>query len=454
MILGTTLAALLLALIAASAVSAPVMSPLMAPMSSMVGAFAFSTMPPSLTVVIFAGVAIVIIAVLALALEALAVALTWRPRRARVGRLRMQDRGPSGPLRVTVLIPAHDEEVTLPGTLESLAGQLRQPDRIVVVADNCTDRTVEIARACGVEVVETVGNSDKKAGALNQVLSVLLPSAQARDVYLVMDADTQLTKGFIASAVAEMEAAPTLAAVGGRFVGEEGFGLVGQLQRNEFTRYSNQVGRRRGRVFVLTGTATMFRAEALLDVAAARGILIPGTPGQVYDTLALTEDNELTLALKCLGATMISPDGCVDVTEVMPTWRALWIQRKRWQRGALENLSEYGWAPGTLRYWGQQVGIGYGIVALNAAVIFTVMVILLGGGLVVYAFWLALGAVFAVERVASVWNGGWRARALAAPLVIEIAFDIFLQAVFIACLVELLIGKAAAWGRVARVAGA
>ena len=31
-------------------------------------------------------------------------------------------------------------------------------------------------------------------------------------------------------------------------------------------------------------------------------MLIPGTRGQVYDTLALTEDNELTLALKTLGA--------------------------------------------------------------------------------------------------------------------------------------------------------
>jgi cellulose synthase/poly-beta-1,6-N-acetylglucosamine synthase-like glycosyltransferase len=429
------------------------MGAMMEQTSFMVGVFGVSTMPPSLSVVILAGVAILIIAVLALALEALAVGLTWRPRRARVGRLRMRNLGPSGPVRVTVLIPAHDEEATLPGTLDSLTRQSRRPDRIVVVADNCTDRTVELARAAGVEVFETVGNTDKKAGALNQILSRLLPDAQARDVYLVMDADTQLTVGFIAAAVAELEAAPTLAAVGGRFVGEEGFGLVGQLQRNEFIRYSNQVGRRRGRVFVLTGTATMFRAEALLDVAAARGILIPGTPGQVYDTLALTEDNELTLALKCLGATMISPDGCVDVTEVMPGWRALWIQRKRWQRGALENLSEYGWTPGTLRYWGQQVGIGYGIVALNAAVIFTLLVIFFGGGLIVYSFWLALGAIFAVERVASVWNGGWRARAVAAPLVIEIAFDIFLQIVFLACLVELLIGKAATWGRVARVAG-
>jgi len=93
---------------------------------------------------------------------------------------------------------------------------------------------------------------------------------------------------------------PELTAVGGVFYGEDGQGLIGQFQRNEYTRYSLQIRSRHGRVFVLTGTATMFRADALLDVAAARGVFIPGDTGNVYDTAALTEDNELTLALKSL----------------------------------------------------------------------------------------------------------------------------------------------------------
>lgn len=453
LIIATTFLVLAMVATVAGAIVTPVTSMMLSSPPAMIGAFSVSTMPPSLAVVLASGVAVLVIAAIALGLEALTIGLTWRPQRARVARLRMRDLGPATPIRVTVLIPAHDEEATLPGTLASLQRQRRRPERVIVIADNCTDATVRLAREAGVEVHETVGNVHKKAGALNQILAQVLPSATARDAYLVMDADTQLDDQFLEAAVMELEAAPILAAVGGRFVGEAGFGLVGQLQRNEFIRYSNQISRRRGRVFVLTGTATVFRAEALLDVAAARGILIPGEPGQVYDTLALTEDNELTLALKSLGAAMISPDDCMDVTEVMPTWRALWIQRKRWQRGALENLSAYGWTPGTLRYWGQQIGIGYGIVALNAAIIFTILVVVAGGGLIVYPFWLALGAIFAIERVISVWDGGWRARALAAPLVIEIAFDVFLQVVFLACLVELLLGRVAQWGRVTRAVG-
>ena len=60
---------------------------------------------------------------------------------------------------------------------------------------------------------------------------------------------------------------------------------------------------------MLTGTASVIRAYALRAVAEAAGPCCPGPPGQVYDTLALTEDNELTLALKTLGARMTSPAG-------------------------------------------------------------------------------------------------------------------------------------------------
>lgn len=88
-------------------------------------------------------------------------------------------------------------------------------------------------------------------------------------------------------------------------------------------------------------------------------MLIPGEPGKVYDTTVLTEDNELTIALKSLGAPMTSPRECAVPTELMPTWQNPWRQRKRWQRGGLENIGAYGITWGSTRYFGQQVRIGY-----------------------------------------------------------------------------------------------
>ena len=46
---------------------------------------------------------------------------------------------------------------------------------------------------------------------------------------------------------------------------------------------------------------------------------------------------------------MVSPMQCRVITEVMPTWRALWRQRMRWQRGALENIGAYGLTRATLQ---------------------------------------------------------------------------------------------------------
>ncbi len=47
---------------------------------------------------------------------------------------------------MVVLIPAHSEEASIAAMLNALMGQSRVPDRIVVIADNCTDRTEQIAR--------------------------------------------------------------------------------------------------------------------------------------------------------------------------------------------------------------------------------------------------------------------------------------------------------------------
>lgn len=354
----------------------------------------------------------------------------------------------AGPVTVTVLIPAHDEEQSLPGTLASLLSQSHRPERVVVVADNCTDATADVARAAGVEVFESVDNSHKKAGALNQALRWLLPSQGDNDVVMVMDADTRLDDGFLEAAVARLTGDRALMAIGGLFYGEEGAGVLGQFQRNEYIRYARQMRRRRGRVFVLTGTASIFRPTALRTVADSRGWAIPGAHGDVYDTAALTEDNELTIALKSLGGLMISPEQCTVVTEVMPTWQALWAQRLRWQRGALENLGAYGVTPKTFPYWAQQLGIGYGVIALGTYLALILLTALAVDTWVWFPFWMGLGGLFMVERVVTVWRGGWRARLLAAALIPELVFAAYLDVVYVKGIVDISLGRQASWKHV------
>ena len=365
----------------------------------------------------------------------------------------------AGPVTVTVLIPAHNEEASLPATLASLQVQSLRPSRVIVVADNCTDATVDLARAAGVEVFESVGNTDKKAGALNQALAVLLSTDDSvstplgdNDVVMVMDADTVLNDGFLEAAAARFTGDRALMAVGGLFYGEDGEGLLGQFQRNEYHRYAREVRRRRGRPFVLTGTASLFRPRALRTVAESRGRSIPGRHGDVYDTTALTEDNELTIALKSLGGLMVSPAQCTVVTEVMPSWRTLWAQRLRWQRGALENLGAYGVLPQTFRYWAQQLGIGYGVVALFGYALLIAVTLAAIEHWVWFPFWMGIGAVFTAERVVTVWRGGWAARLLAVTLFPELLYAAFLNLVFVKGVLDISLGRQASWKHVVRPA--
>ena len=351
---------------------------------------------------------------------------------------------------VVVILPAHNEAENLPTTLAALRDQTYRPDRVIVVADNCTDATVDTAQANGAEVITTVGNTGRKAGALNQALAQVLPTLRRRDLVLIADADTALSPEFLSSAVEVMVTDPGIDAVGGLFYGDGGSGLLGQFQRNEYERYQLQIRQRRGRVFVLTGTASVFRAETLADVAQARGTLLPGTTGDVYDTGVLTEDNELTLALKTLGCRMTSPRGCSVATEIMPTWRDLWTQRKRWQRGALENLGEYGFTTATLRYWGQQFGLGYGVIALTSAYVLLIISALAVDQWQWFPFWVLITVIYGIERTVTVAQGGWRAMLVAAPLLLEIAYAFFLQAVFVSVLKDIVVRRTARWGHVQR----
>ncbi|WP_404288056.1 glycosyltransferase [Glutamicibacter arilaitensis] len=351
-------------------------------------------------------------------------------------------------MTVTVLIPAHNEQASLPHTLRALQAQTFPPRRVVVVADNCTDGTVSVAREHGVDVFESVGNVHKKGGALNQALEYLLSTLGDNDCVMVMDADSQIGVEYLATARDRFTSDRALMSVGGLFHGEEGHGLIGQFQRNEYTRYQREIERRDGRVFVLTGTASIFRSAALRGVAEARGQTLPGKPGDVYDTAALTEDNELTIAIKTLGGLTTSPEKCTVVTELMPSWKMLWAQRLRWQRGALENLGAYGVTPQTMRYWAQQIGIGYGVIALFSYFALMILMLVSMDTWVWFPFWMLLGFVFAIERVITTWRGGWRARLLAVLVIPELIYDVFLNLAFLKGVGDIAFGRSAAWKHV------
>jgi len=331
---------------------------------------------------------------------------------------------------ITVLIPAHNERESIKATVESVKTQTLPANRIIVVTDNCSDDTAAIAGGAGATVMASVGNKGKKAGALNQILSRILPDADDDDIFLVMDADGRVSPDFLAIAAGELADSKN-GAVGGVFYGKpDKGGLVEAMQIAEYVRYARQVVRKNEQAYVLTGTATAFTACVLRAVASGRvdGTL-PSGPGAYYDERTMTEDSYMTFAVKTLGYQTPSPARCWVSTEVMPTWAMLWRQRRRWQLGALENLRSFGFCTKvTWRYSFKQL-IAVCELMFFAAYFTSLGMTLASGTFHVMPFWIAIGGIFWLERIVTARKAGPKAMLIASTMVIELGYSFFLKAV-------------------------
>jgi cellulose synthase/poly-beta-1,6-N-acetylglucosamine synthase-like glycosyltransferase len=119
------------------------------------------------------------------------VAATWPPATAPVRTRQHAVRG-----RVAVLVPAHDEAAGIARTLAAVLPQLREHDRVLVVADNCSDDTAAIARRAGpqVQVVERFHDTERGKGfALAYGVDAL--RADPPGLVVILDADCDLAPG-------------------------------------------------------------------------------------------------------------------------------------------------------------------------------------------------------------------------------------------------------------------
>jgi biofilm PGA synthesis N-glycosyltransferase PgaC len=353
-----------------------------------------------------------------------------------------------GIARLTAVIPAHNEAATIAETIRSLRQQTRPPDRIIVVCDNCDDATPDISLLCGAEVVSTVGNTARKAGALNQALGQVIPWLSPDDLVLAMDADSALSPGWLAAATRILDRDSRVGAVCGVFLGEPGGGLVSQLQRNEYFRYARLI-KRRWQALVLSGTGTLFRVPVLKQIARERGNRLPGTRGQIYNQTSITEDDEVTLAVKTLGWKCLCPPECETTTEVMPTWKALWTQRMRWQKGTLGDLRAYGLGRVTRSYWARQTGL-YGGFAVSFVCLGIMLAALLTDPGISMAWTAGILSVTVVERTWTVRRAGWRGMLVAALIVPESYYALWQGWMFFAALKADLQRREIAWGHITR----
>lgn len=97
---------------------------------------------------------------------------------------------------VCLLVPAHNEADVIAGTLRSIAPQLAEGDRLLVVADNCADETARIARELGAEVIERT-DLERRGKGFALDFGIRHMRNDPPEVVIVVDADCQVHPGAI-----------------------------------------------------------------------------------------------------------------------------------------------------------------------------------------------------------------------------------------------------------------
>lgn len=233
--------------------------------------------------------------------------------------------------RFLVIVPAHNEEVLLPRLLASLKNLDYPPERFAVhvVADNCHDRTADLARAAGACVHERFDPDRQGKGyALQWLLERLETSEPPCDAIVVVDSDSEVSPNFLRVMDARL-------ARGERVI--QGYYTVRNPARTPgagiravaliMVHYLRPLGR-----MVLGGSAGL-KGNGMVFAA--------GIPRAHRWSGELTEDIAYHVALILAGERVTFAPDAVVRADMPGALRAARSQNERWERGRLDMARAY-----------------------------------------------------------------------------------------------------------------
>ena len=247
----------------------------------------------------------------------------WKERRATATR-------PAGS-RAVILIPAHNEEEGIRITLERLQPELSPDDTVLVIADNCTDQTANVARALGAEVAERSHDTDRGKGfalAFGAERIAALPTPP--DVVIVLDSDCRFTPGSVDALVADCLTRGFPMQGDDELVCPKEAGTKAKISTFAFRVKNTLRSRgldRLGMPRQLAGTGMAFPWPTFRDAPNTRGWI--------------TEDLVLGLELTLRRSPVYLCSRARVESDVAPSTQGHTKQRQRWEHGHLSALKQY-----------------------------------------------------------------------------------------------------------------
>jgi cellulose synthase/poly-beta-1,6-N-acetylglucosamine synthase-like glycosyltransferase len=235
--------------------------------------------------------------------------------------------------KVTILIPAHNEEFVIGNLLDRMTELTYPKDNleVVVIDDGSTDATGEIVDRYAkqhsyIKTIHRKNGGGGKSAALNDGFKFT-----NGEIVLTFDADYFPQLDIVEKLVAPF-VDPEVGAVQGRvIVLNEEDSLVSKivtLERIGGYRIDQQARDELVLVPQYGGTVGGFRRDALEKVGG-------------WDRKMLTEDTDLTMRLILNGYQIRYVNDAEAYEEAVTTWRAYWNQRYRWAKGHMQCAIKY-----------------------------------------------------------------------------------------------------------------
>ena len=230
------------------------------------------------------------------------------------------------------IIPAHNEEFVVKNLIESLKNQNYPKELldIYVIADNCTDKTAEIAKEAGAIVYERNHTEGRTKGhALQWFLSKKIEENADYDAFCVFDADNIVDKNFIKNMNKKLCQGEDVVQ-GYRDIKNptdswisSGYAIFYWMMN----RFYHLARYNLGLSPLINGTGFMVR----FDVIKPNG----------WQTYTLTEDIEFSLQRIIAGKKLGWATDAIVYDEQPVGFKQSWSQRSRWTVGHIQCMGRY-----------------------------------------------------------------------------------------------------------------
>lgn len=241
--------------------------------------------------------------------------------------------------RVSVIIPAWNEEVGLLTTVKTILASTYRHIEIMVINDGSTDSSDKMMRDFLAEYAEKTAlerpenhidivylykENGGKGVALNTGIGI-----STGDIILSIDADCAVSPFAIENFVKCFEDPNVMAAVGNVKIGNTAT-ILGMIQYLEFlfSFYFKKAESLLNTIYIIGGAAGAFRREVFETVG-------------MYNHGNITEDIELSVRIQNAGMRIVYAADAIIHTEGASTLPGLMKQRLRWKRGRFQTFFEH-----------------------------------------------------------------------------------------------------------------